>query len=79
MLDPKLFARPWEIPELVSMRRLRARPDMIPFPTAAAALSRDPRRSRWFLSLDGEWAVSYHGRVEDVKAGEIADGADAQV
>ena len=76
MLDTVLFARPWEIPELTSMRRLRARPDMVPFPTEAAALTRNPKRSRWFLSLDGEWSVSYHDRPEQVTASEVADGAD---
>ena len=76
MIDPALFARPWEIPELTSMRRLRARPDLIPFPTEKAALSRDPRKSKWFKSLDGQWSVSYHERVEDVTAAEVADGAD---
>ncbi len=76
MLDEKLFSRPWEIPELTSMNRLRGRPDLVPFPSAKTALSRDPRKSRWFLSLDGQWAVSYHGRVEDAKADEVAAGAD---
>ena len=76
MLDPTLFSRPWEIPELVSMNRLRGRADLVPFPTEKAAFSRDPRKSKWFRSIDGEWSVSYHERVEDVKAEEIADGAD---
>ena len=76
MLDPTLFSRPWEIPELTSMNRLRGRADLVPYPTAAAALKRDPKRSRWFLSLDGKWSVSYHDRVEDVAAAEVAAGAD---
>ena len=76
MIDPALFARPWEIPELTSMRRLRARPDLVPFPTEKAALTRDPKKSKWFKSLDGQWSVSYHEHVEEVSAAEIADGAD---
>ncbi|MBR3087114.1 MAG: DUF4981 domain-containing protein [Kiritimatiellae bacterium] len=71
-----IFPRHWEIPELTSIRRLRARASLVPFPTAGAALSRDPARSPWFLSLDGEWAVSYHDRAEDVGEGEVAAGAD---
>lgn len=76
MLDQRLFARPWEIPELTSMNRLRARADMLPYPTPAAALSRNPKRTKWFMSLDGDWAVSFHEKVEQVKASEIADGTD---
>lgn len=76
MLDPTLFARPWEIPELTSMNRLRGRADLVPYPTAAAALSRDPKRSKWYLSLDGKWAVSFHEKVEQAKAAEVADKAD---
>ncbi|MBR1609263.1 MAG: DUF4981 domain-containing protein [Kiritimatiellae bacterium] len=76
MTNQKLFARPWEIPELTSMNRLRGRSDMVPFPAARAALSRDPRKSKWYLSLDGEWAVSYHDRVEEAAAEDVAAGAD---
>ena len=76
MIDPALFGRPWEIPELTSMNRLRGRCDLVPFPTPAAALSRNPRRSKWFLPLDGDWSVSYHGRVEEATAAEVAAGAD---
>ena len=76
MLSPDLFARPWEIPELTSMNRLRGRPDLVPFPSAKAALTRDPRKSKWFRSLDGQWSVSYHERPEEVRPEEIADGAD---
>ena len=76
MLDETLFSRPWEIPELTSMRRLRARPDLVPCPDAAIALARSPERSRWFLPLDGQWAVSFHDRVEDATAAEVAAGTD---
>ncbi|MBQ6248214.1 MAG: hypothetical protein IJK04_15185 [Kiritimatiellae bacterium] len=65
------FPRFWEIPELTSIRRLRARADLVPFPTVKAALSRNPRKSRWFLPLDGEWAVSFHERVEDLDEDEL--------
>ena len=76
MIDETLFSRPWEIPELTSMNRLRGRADLVPFPTAKAALARNPRKSRWFLSLDGDWSVSFHEHVEDVSPAEIAVGAD---
>ncbi len=71
-----IFPRHWEIPELTSIRRLRARAALVPFPSAETALSRDPARSPWFLSLDGEWAVSYHERVEDADDREVSAGAD---
>ena len=68
--------RPWEIPELTSINRLRARPDLIPYPGAAAALSRDPKRSKWFKCLDGDWSVAFHEKVEALDPAEIADAAD---
>ena len=71
-----IFPHHWEIPELTSIRRLRARADLVPFPTVKAALSRNPRKSKWFLPLDGEWAVSFHERVEDLREDEVAAGAD---
>ncbi|MBP5543118.1 MAG: DUF4981 domain-containing protein [Kiritimatiellae bacterium] len=76
MTPSSLFPRYWEVPELTSMNRLRARADLVPFPNEKAALSRDPRKSKWFLSLDGQWAVSFHERVEDVKPAEVADDAN---
>lgn len=75
-LDSEIFARPWEIPELTSMNRLRARPDLVPFDKASSALSRDPSKSPWYLCLDGEWVFSYHKKVADVKAAEIADSVN---
>lgn len=78
MLDSTLFARPWEIPELTSMNRLRARADLIPYATEAAARSRNPDRSPWFISLDGEWAFSYHDRPDEVTPAEIAASTNTQ-
>ena len=58
------------------MNRLRGRSDLVPHSTVASALSRNPKRSKWYLGLDGEWAVSYHGRVEEATPAELADGVD---
>ncbi|MGN0845555.1 MAG: glycoside hydrolase family 2 TIM barrel-domain containing protein [Kiritimatiellia bacterium] len=77
MLNTTLFGRPWEIPELTSMNRLRSRSDLIPFPTAEAALTLRPEKSKWYKNLDGKWAFSYHEKPEDVTPEEIADETDA--
>ncbi len=72
-----LFGRPWEIPELVSINRLRARAARLyPFKTAEAALTRDPRKSPWVSSLDGEWAFKYFTKPEDVPEADLADALD---
>ena len=72
-----LFGRPWEIPELVSINRLRARSARLyPFKTEAQALRRDPAKSPWFKCLNGEWAFRYFERPEDIAEADLADGAD---
>lgn len=75
-MNSLLFGRPWEIPELTSMNRLRARATLYPFPTAAAARRGDPARSRWVRSLNGDWAFRYFERPEDVPEEAVADAAD---
>ena len=72
-----LFGRPWEIPELVSINRLRARSArLLPYRTEAQALRRDPAKSPWFKCLDGEWAFRYFERPGDIAEADLADGAD---
>lgn len=72
-----LFGRPWEIPELVSINRLRARSARLyPFKNEAAALKRDPKRSAWFKDLNGTWAFRYFQRPEDIAPADLADGLD---
>jgi len=50
----------WEIPELVEINRLPMRPELTPYPSARAALARNPDRSPWRLSLDGPWRFALH-------------------
>lgn len=72
-----LFGRPWEIPELVSINRMRARSSrLIPYKTEAAALRRNPSRSAWYQDLNGEWAFRFFARPEDIREGDLADGVD---
>ena len=72
-----LFGLPWEIPELVSINRLRARSARLyPFKTEAQALRRAPAKSPWFKCLNGEWAFRYFERPEDIAETDLADGAD---
>ena len=75
-LDSTLFARPWEIPELTSMNRLRPRSNLIPYPAEEKALDLKPAQSPWYKLLDGKWSFAYHKKPEDVTAAEIADDTD---
>jgi len=54
MLDLGLIT-PWENPELTSLNKLPPRATFTSFPDARSARTRDPARSSWRLSLDGEW------------------------
>lgn len=51
------FAWPnfWETPECTEINRLPAHSFLFPFADEKSALTRDPLRSRWVKSLDGEW------------------------
>ncbi len=72
-----LFGRPWEIPELVSVNRLRARSArLLPYKTEAQALRRDSLKSPWVKCLNGEWAFRYFERPEDIAEADLADGVD---
>jgi len=60
------FPRCWEIPELTQINRLPARSFHFPFPNAEKAATRDPAKSKWVRSLDGEWNFDYFERPEAV-------------
>ncbi|MEW6648881.1 MAG: glycoside hydrolase family 2 TIM barrel-domain containing protein [Chloroflexota bacterium] len=49
----------WENPQLIAVNRLPARASGMPYPDEASALSRDPRRSPWVVSLDGRWKFHF--------------------
>lgn len=68
---PFPFPRVWEVPELTQINRLPARSFLFPFPDAEKAASRDPRKSKWVRSLDGEWAFDYFTSPEAVEASLI--------
>jgi beta-galactosidase len=64
--SPFPFPRCWEIPELTQINRLPARSHHFPFPDATKASTRNPDKSRWVTSLDGEWAFDYFASPEEV-------------
>lgn len=72
-----LFGRPWEIPELVSINRLRARSSrLVPYKNETAALRRDPRRQAWYMNLNGEWSFRLFKCPEEIRPEDLADGLD---
>jgi beta-galactosidase len=77
-LDPNIFARPWETPELTAINRLPMRATLFPYPDESRALSLDPGRSPWFRRLDGVWRFRLFGRPEEVAprhlSGKVSGG-----
>lgn len=63
----------WQAPELLSINRLPARADFIPFETAEEAREKPDRESSLFRSLDGEWSFRYFERPEDVPEDVLSD------
>ena len=53
-MKPTLIT-PWEAPELISLNKLPARATFTHFKTTPQALTRDPDKSPWVQSLNGEW------------------------
>ena len=76
---PLPFPRCWEIPELTQINRLPARSFHFPFPTEKSAATRNPGKSKWVKSLDGEWAFDFFDNPEGVPSGLLnkrPEGAD---
>jgi len=70
--SPFPFPRCWEIPELTQINRLPARSFHFPFPDSEKAATRDPNKSKWVKSLDGEWSFDYFSSPEALDAELIA-------
>ncbi|WFB37628.1 glycoside hydrolase family 2 TIM barrel-domain containing protein [Kiritimatiellota bacterium B12222] len=64
--SPFPLPRSWEIPELTQINRLPARSFHFPFPDAEKAATRNPAKSKWVTSLDGEWSFNYFEKPEEV-------------
>ncbi|MFZ4776990.1 MAG: glycoside hydrolase family 2 TIM barrel-domain containing protein [Terrimicrobiaceae bacterium] len=63
----------WQAPELLSINRLPARSDFIPFETPEEARGKTNPDSSLFRSLDGEWSFRYFERPEDVPEDALED------
>ncbi|MGA0333826.1 MAG: sugar-binding domain-containing protein, partial [Kiritimatiellia bacterium] len=71
--SPFPLPRCWEIPELIQINRLPARSFHFPFPDSETALTRNPEKSKWVKSLDGEWSFDYFENPEAVPASLIGE------
>ncbi len=69
----------WENPELVSLNRLPARADFMPFDTSRQARQLNREESPRFLSLNGDWYFRYFERAMDVPASAVRECADGAV
>ncbi len=49
----------WENPQVVAINRFPAHATGLPFADEASALSRDPQRTPWYRSLNGDWKFYY--------------------
>ena len=67
----------WANPERIAIDRLPAHARGVPYPDEASALSRDPRRSPWSLSLDGDWRFHLASNPLAVPEGFFDPGFDA--
>ncbi len=67
----------WENPQLIAINRLPAHARGVPYADEAAALSRDPQRSPWHLSLDGAWQFHLAPNPATLPAGFFEDEFDA--
>ena len=65
-MNTNILGNPWEIPELTSINRLRARATLFPFKTQKSAAACNEKRSPWVKNLDGEWKFSFYEKPEDV-------------
>ena len=66
----------WENPQCLALNRLPAHARGVPFADEATALSRDPARSPWVLSLDGAWRFHLAPNPATLPAGFEADAYD---
>jgi beta-galactosidase len=76
LLDPQIFARPWEQPELTSFNRLPMRAPLYPYPKASEGRKGEYNKSPWFRSLNGTWKFRLFSSPEAVPS-EILERKEA--
>lgn len=67
----------WENPQVVARNRQPMRASGFPFADEAAALTRDPQRSPWVQSLDGDWRFHLAPNPATLPEGFYEEGFDA--
>jgi len=67
----------WENPQLVAVNRFPAHATGLPFPDEESALSRDPGRTPWYLSLDGDWKFHLAPNPDTLPDGFYREDYDA--
>jgi beta-galactosidase len=69
-------SRPWEMPEITGINRLRPRATLYPYPSIDMALKGERTQTPWFSSLNGQWRFSLFERPEALSSEVCAKGFD---
>lgn len=72
-------AKTWEMPQLPSLNRLPPHADLLPYPTAQAALTQPREQSPWFVSLNGRWDFKIVAQPEAATFGALNAGGWAGI
>lgn len=72
-MPSQIYPNQWELPELTEINRLPMRATMHPYKTLKQALGRDPRKSPWYLCLDGKWDFRYYTAPTQVPVSDLED------
>ena len=72
-------AKTWEMPQLPSLNKLPPRATLIPFPSAAEALTVERERSAWFMPLNGEWEFKIKAKPQEATRAEVAAGGWSKI
>ncbi|NQZ67239.1 MAG: beta-galactosidase, partial [Lentisphaeria bacterium] len=58
--------KPWEMPELTHLNRIRSRATLTPYPTNKAALKAERSESPLLKMLNGKWHFKLYKKPEDI-------------
>jgi beta-galactosidase len=72
-------AKTWEMPQLPGLNKLPPRATLIPYPSAADALTLSRENSPWFQNLNGQWDFKIFPRPDAATEASIRAGGWASI